>query len=321
MSASDHSDTHGRANDIEAPVPTIVGPRPETEPGASISVPRGMEKLLTLAGLNEEWKAKTLADPLGAAAEADIRLSPSESAILKTIPSKTLGQMIHSFVGARLTPVRGAALAAGTAAAALLAATDGLGRAPATEGMRPDTPQERATAAVPSPDQIHWETSLAVALAQAAASNRVVMVVCPYGAKPVSRRTGPPFSMGITVELPTSRFLLELCRNGNESVAAAVARAKLIAVKPPDDAGNPWNDTDGRKAYVAMLEKYKVADAAPLVFFLAPDGTVLRQERRVSERNIARAIEAMPALLARWMANQARAPQPAPPATRGHTAK
>jgi hypothetical protein len=319
MTGSKHSNSQDRAKDIEAPVPTIVGPRPEAGPGTSISVPHGMEKLLALAGLNEEWKVKTLADPVRTAAEADIPLSPSESAILKVIPPQTLGQMILSFVRTRLTPVRDTAIAAGTAAAALLAATDGLGGQAAREGIRPDIPQERAIPEAPVPVQIQWETSLEVALAQASASNRAVMVVCPYGAKTITRRAGPPGTLGITVELPTSRFLLELCREGNESVAAAIANAKLIAVKPPDAAGDYEGDSEERKAYVAMLVKYRVADKAPLVFILAPDGTGLRREHRTDERSVISAIEAVPVLLAEWIAKQTPPPEPAPPATRGHT--
>lgn len=326
MTRSKEPAAQGGAKDIEAPVPTIVGPRPEAGPGASISVPRGMEKLLTLAGLNAGWKEKTLADPLRAAAEADIPLTPIESAILKSIPSKTLGQMILSFVRTRLTPVRETALAAGTAAAALLATTEGLGmgRPPAPEGIRPDTHPERAESAVPLPGQISWAPSLAVALEQAAASNRAVMVVCPYGVETISRPSRPPATLGIeivgiTMEVPTSRFLLGLCRDGNESVAAAIAAAGLIAVKPADDAGHALGETEGRTAYLAMLREYGVAEVAPLVFFLAPDGTVLKQEHRADEHRMTAAIEAVPALLATWMANQIPVAPPAPRATRGHT--
>ena len=53
MTTPQGSDAEDRTKDVEAPSPTIVGPRPEGESGESISVPRGMEQLLTLAGLNE----------------------------------------------------------------------------------------------------------------------------------------------------------------------------------------------------------------------------------------------------------------------------
>jgi hypothetical protein len=317
MNTSENSDSHDRSNEIEAPVPTIVGPRPEAAPGATISVPRGMESLLTLAAMNEDWKDKTLADPLRAAAEADIQLSPSESAILKAIPAKTLGQMILSIIRTRLAPIRDTALAAGTASAALLAATDVLGEV-ASLGIRPDIPPEPAEPAVPAPAQIKWEATLAAALKQAAASKRAVMVVCPYGAKAVDRG-GPPGSAGITMEVPTSRFLQELCRDGNKSVAAAVATARLIAVKASDEAATPKADAPVRKSYVAMLEKYGVADAAPLVLFLAPDGTVLHREQAADERKLVAAVEAVPVLLAKWLTAKQPPADPAPPATKGHT--
>ncbi len=226
--------------------------------------------------------------------------------------------MIISFVRTRLAPVRDTALAAGTAAAALLAATEGFGGQVASEGIRPDIPQERASSEAKIPEQIQWETSLEDALAKAEASNRAVMVVCPYGTKTVSRNVGPPGSFGLTVELPTSRFLLELCREGNESVAAAVAAANLIAVKPPEAAGDYEGDSEERKEYIAMLEKYGLADMAPLVFFLTPDGTGLMPERRVDERSVISAIESVPIMLAEWIAKQSPPAEPAPPATRGH---
>jgi hypothetical protein len=319
MKPSKHSDSHDRTNEIEAPVPTIVGPRPEGISGATISVPRGLENLLTLAAMNEDWKDKTLADPIRAAAEAEIQLSPSESAILRTIPAQTLGQMILSMFRTRLAPIRDTALAVGTASAALLAATDVLGEEMPSRGIRPDIPPEPAKPAVPAAGQIKWEASLVMALKQAAASKRAVMVVCPYGAEKVSRRTGPPGSLGILVELPKSRLLQELCNDGNPAVAAAVATAKLIAVKPPDEAGSTPDSVPARKEYVAMLKKYGVADDAPLVFFLAPDGTVLHREQPTDERKIVRAVETVPVLLAKWLTAQQPPVDPAPPATKGHT--
>jgi hypothetical protein len=250
MNTSLNPDSHDRKNEIEAPVPTIMGPRPEAVPGATIAVPRGLENLLTLAAMNEDWKDKTLADPIRAAAEAEIQHSPSESAILRTIPANALGQMILSFVRARLAPIRDTALAVGTASASLLATTDVWSSEPATDGIRPDIPQERTKPTVPAPAQIKWEPSLAAALKQAAATNRAVMVVCPYG---------------------------------------------------------------------AMLEKCDVADDAPLVFFLAPDGTVLSREQMVDERKAVSAVAAVPVLLAKWLTAQKPPADPAPPATKRHT--
>ena len=93
-------------------------------------------------------------------------------------------------------------------------------------------------------------------------------------------------------------------------MAAAVASAKLIAVKPPDEAGSIRDDAAARKEYVAMLKQYGVARDAPLVFFLAPDGTVLSRVRPIDERKVVRAVEAVPVLLAKWLAAQ---PPPAEP--------
>jgi hypothetical protein len=102
-------------------------------------------------------------------------------------------------------------------------------------------------------------------------------------------------------------------------VATAVTTAKLIAVKPPDEAGSAEGGVPARKNYVAMLEKYGVADDAPLVFFLAPDGTVLHREQPTDERKVVRAVEAVPVLLAKWLTAKQPPVEPAPPATKGHT--
>lgn len=235
----------------DVPAPTIVGPRPQGGQRGQMTVPRGMERLLTLAGLNEEWRRKAMADPIKTAVEAHIELSPSESTILATLPRRTLAQMILSFARNRLTPVRDTALAAGAAAAALLAAT-GHGGEAATDGIRPDIPASRAENPPPARRAIVWETSLETALAQAAASARAVMVVCPLGAKSVVQQVGPAGSRGITAEIPASAFLREVCENANAAVVDAVLAADLIAVKPPPG--------EAHDAYVARLEKYGVSD-------------------------------------------------------------
>ncbi|MEW6357459.1 MAG: hypothetical protein AB1696_14105 [Planctomycetota bacterium] len=313
MAASKKSNEQDKTKNIEAPAPTIVGPRPDGAAGASISVPRGMEKLLTLAGLNEDWREKTLADPLSAAAEANIPLSPTESAILMATPPKTLAQMILSFVRTRLSPLRNTAITAGTAAAALLATTDYADSQEATKGIRPDTPTPPSTVTRTVPDSIQWQDSVEAALARAAASNRAVFVVCPYGVKWVTEEGAPPGSAGMRLELPSSRFLEDLCSKGNDSIEKAVVAANLIAVKLPVLRGKKVG------AYLAMLQKQGVAAAAPLVFFLAPDGTVLHRDNGADEAHVVGAIEAVPPLLAKWIAERTPPPKPAPPATKGHT--
>lgn len=293
----------------DIPPPTIVGPRPEAESQGQMPVPRGLERLLTLACLSEEWRNKTLADPVRAAGEAQIELSPSESAILKTIPQQTLGQMIVSFVRNRLAPMRDTALAAGTAAAALLATTT-YGGEPATDGIRPDVPEPRAEKVQANRHAIQWETSLDVALAKAAIANQAVMVVCPLSAKRVTKKTGPPFSRGITMEIPSSPFLSEVCEKDNAAVADAISGAGLIAVRPP-----PLED---HRLYVARLESYRVSDAAPLVFFLAPDGTMLSQlVQPASEHTLVEAIRTVPPVLAAWIIKHSRPIAPAPSGTKG----
>ena len=140
------------------------------------------------------------------------------------------------------------------------------------------------------------------------------MVVCPLGAKPVTKHAGPPFSRGISIEIPRSPFLSELCETGNGTVADAVFAAGLIAVKPP--AG------EDHRAYVARLEKYGVSDAAPLVFFLAPDNTILSQFVLPAKADkLVEAIRAVPPLLAAWMTKHRPPVTPAPPATQGMRAR
>ena len=103
------------------PKPTIVGPRPDDDAGLSRDVPRGMERLLTLAGLSGEWREKVLENPLDAADDAGIELSMSEQAILKSVPKAALSTMADSFARKSGRPVL-ARVASGVAAAALLAA-------------------------------------------------------------------------------------------------------------------------------------------------------------------------------------------------------
>ncbi len=135
------------ANTVNEPAPTVVGPQPAArEGGRRIQVPRGLEKLVALARLSPEWREKVVSDPLAAAGEAELELSESEQAIVKSVPGSSLSQMIDSF-GARLPEAaKFGRMAAGAAAAALLAtALTGCGddRGPAPTGIRPDTPSTK----------------------------------------------------------------------------------------------------------------------------------------------------------------------------------
>jgi len=309
---------------IDEPPPTIVGPRPERGSGNQVTVPQGLERMLILAGLNDSWRRRLLADPLGTAAAAKIPLSPSETAILGAISPQTFGQMIAAFTRKRLPTIRDTAIAAGTAAAALLAAT-ACDSEPATKGIRPDLPDaQNRLSHIPS-TPIAWATSLDDALAAAATSGQAVMVVCPYGGERTSRHTGPPGTLGITMEVPSSSFLVELCESGNPLVAEAIVAANLIAVRPSPAAGTPWDDEHGhRQAYVAMLTKFQALKEAPLIIFLAPDGTELgRCEKVMKSEKITQVIADIPLRLQQWHTRQPTpaTPAPAPAATRGHTVK
>ena len=104
---------------VDEPLPTIVGPRPERAGGGRIVVPRGMERLLTLAGSSPAWREKDLAVPLEEADEAVIGLSATRRDPGGG-PGGALEQMAASFDRRTVrTPV--GRTAAGVAAAALLA--------------------------------------------------------------------------------------------------------------------------------------------------------------------------------------------------------
>jgi hypothetical protein len=129
---------------IDEPAPTVVGPQPaERRGGRRIRVPRGLEKLVALGGLGAEWRGKVLADPPAAAREAGLELTEVETDVAASVPRDALAQMIDSF-GKRLPrPKSLRRMAAGAAAAALLAsALSGCGGEDEvlTLGIRPDRP-------------------------------------------------------------------------------------------------------------------------------------------------------------------------------------
>jgi hypothetical protein len=140
---------------INEPGPTVVGPQPaERDGGRRIPVPRGLEKLVALAGVSPEWRERVLADPLAAAGEAELELSESERAIVSSIPRHAFEQMVESFAGKAPRPKGIKRMAAGAAAAALLAtALTGCGddRGPAPTGSRPDVPPAKPATPEPAP--------------------------------------------------------------------------------------------------------------------------------------------------------------------------
>jgi hypothetical protein len=106
-----------------------------------MKVPQGVERVVALATLSPSWRAKVLADPLAAAAEAGIELGESEREILHSVSTKMLVGMIDSFGKSVPRPAGLGRLAAGAAAALLVSSLAGCGdRTPETNGIRPDQP-------------------------------------------------------------------------------------------------------------------------------------------------------------------------------------
>ena len=73
---------------------TIVGGRASPQPGGS-SFPRGIELLLKKAKADEEFRHLLLDDPVAAAAEIELELSETESAILSSMPARNLEAAIN----------------------------------------------------------------------------------------------------------------------------------------------------------------------------------------------------------------------------------
>jgi len=293
---------------IDEPAPTVVGPRPRGQtpevsreareavavPGSR--VPRGIERLLTLAGLSAEWRGKVLADPLAAADEAKIELSESERAILKSTPRGYLEQMADSLACSHGRPVLDKA-AAGVAAAALLATgLAGCGD-DMSAGSRSDVPRPRAgklaglllaagplspdemlpvlgilakqpppKAAEPKPAEeapaVQWLASLDDALAQAKKENRAVMAVFLF---PPEKLPAPDPNRGISVEEASQT----VCSSDSREFRLAVKGANLVAVKvakpiPPFDAKAKTELTDKERGLLKDYQKRLAAYEAVL---------------------------------------------------------
>lgn len=142
---------------IDEPSPTVVGPQPsERRGGRKLNVPRGLEKLVALAGLGPEWREKVLTDPLAAANEAELELSDSERAIITSVPPEALAGIVDSFRELVPRPSGLGRLAAGAAAAAVLAAAlAGCGedeeRRERSLGIPPDRPPPNPRKVEPAP--------------------------------------------------------------------------------------------------------------------------------------------------------------------------
>jgi hypothetical protein len=324
---------------VDEPSPTIVGPRPAEGAGGKLSIPQGMERLLTLAGISADWREKVLADPLAAAAEAKIELSASERAILGSVPRAVLEGMAASF--ARKHGGLGLGkLAAGAAAAALLAGTAYAAAPAAGGGVRADEPSASTREGMPAPTGIRpdvpeeapavlWMTSLDDALAQAKKDNRAVMAVfLPPTFMGVPAKPPPP-TRGISSDEPkvsVAEKSYKVVQTDSKEFRSAVKNANLLAVRVAPPVGNPVDpDMKARKAYdealaayQATLKKYALAeDKLPAVVFLAPDGSELAKLVQPDDESVfVKTIGEVPPKLAKWITDQ-RVREPGQEATDG----
>jgi hypothetical protein len=121
-----------------------------------MKAPQGVEKVLALATLSPAWRAKVLAGPLAAAAEAGIELGAAEREILRSVSARMLAGMIDSFGKSVPRPAGLTKLAAGAAAAALLLTNlSGCGDKPppCRPGIPPDMPRPKPPAPAPADEQ------------------------------------------------------------------------------------------------------------------------------------------------------------------------
>jgi len=73
---------------------TIVGGRPRRRKTYRLNIPAGIEKILYIAAIDPAFRARLLEDRAGAVASKKVVLTPSESAVLASVPDETLGTMI-----------------------------------------------------------------------------------------------------------------------------------------------------------------------------------------------------------------------------------
>jgi hypothetical protein len=292
---------------IDEPVPTIVGPRPEGGTGGKVSVPQGIERLLTLAATSASWKEKVLADPVAAATEANIELSDSEKAILRATPRTALSDVIKSFEkrpGMSTAAKVAVGIAAGVAATGL--AVGFVKWNYTTTGIRPDAPPTGPTQLTyPSTSPvIQWPDHLEIALAWAKRENRAVMAVFLH--HNASEMRSSPDTRRLSVEERSQDVLL----TDSPEFLAAWRSANMIAVKirepiyPPTplsvEEGAQWRQRT--LVYQTAVKKYRVdMKKRPTIVFLAPDGSELsRLVQPQEESQFIDAIKAVPALFAKW---------------------
>ena len=83
-------------SETASPRTTIVGGRPPEKDAATAPVPTGIQQLLRLASVDEDFKRELLEKRDEVAVAADVTLSPSERAILRSLPAAQLAAMISS---------------------------------------------------------------------------------------------------------------------------------------------------------------------------------------------------------------------------------
>jgi hypothetical protein len=340
-------------NPIDEPAPTIVGPQPGGREGArKINIPRGMERLVALAGMSPGWREKVLSDPLAAALEGGIELSGSERAILSSIPRAAFQRMIGGFARSGMTPGQHVAkVAAGAAAAALLVTGLGYsGESPSAKGgARSDVPPPNPKVGMPAPTgsrpdlpdvapKVLWMTDLEAAIAQARKTKRAVMAVFGHP-NPGAGKKLPPSrpNAGVsaeTLKLTAAEKSQKICMTTSKAFRKAVKNSGALAVRvvkpyPPGfmTAARELTPKEQKqikaysaklKTYNAALKKYGIAKTLPSVVFIAPDGSQLGSLKRpTAEKKLIAAISAIPPLLAKWIIAQKKKPEPRPAALGG----
>jgi hypothetical protein len=137
----------------EAVKTTIVGGRPPGSGRENGAIPRGVEVLVKKAAVDPEFRAVLLEKRAAAADAIGLELTDSEKAMIGIVPERQLDSIIahtdvpdtqrRAFMG-RAAVVMLAALGTGLATAGCMPAPTGVRpeTVPATDGIRPDIPQE-----------------------------------------------------------------------------------------------------------------------------------------------------------------------------------
>jgi hypothetical protein len=124
---------------------TIVGGRPLARRKRTLRVPIGVEKLIVRAAGDDDFRRRLFADRATAIQDPTLGLSPSEAAILSSVPDATLAQLIERVDLKRhgrskfMKGVMAAAFAA-AATTALIACEE----SSTSKGIQPDDVQESA---------------------------------------------------------------------------------------------------------------------------------------------------------------------------------